>query len=43
MENMENNKKVLNENGLSFVKDLAKTKVEISSILAKCEAEISKK
>lgn len=40
---MENNEKVLNEKGLSLIKELAKTKVEISNIIAECKSSLSKK
>lgn len=40
---MENNEKALNDKGLALIKEMAKTKVEISNLIAECESEISKK
>lgn len=43
MENMKNNERVLSDKGLAFIKELAKTKVEISNIIAECESKKIKK
>ncbi len=43
MENMENNEKALSDKGLALVKEMAKTKVELSNLIAECETEKSRK
>lgn len=42
MEDMKNNEKILNDKGLALIKEMAKTKVEISNLIAECKTQTSK-